>query len=109
RTGGDSHEVRIHERSRAAGCEQPARADQAERRRLAETIESGDDRSFLSAPSRSECANRRRRRNGEGADSTRQGEALRTFGSGSENDPPRTRRPAGHRTAERIFIVVATP
>ena len=36
-----------------------------------------------------------------------QGQALRPFRSRRADDPPRPRRPAGHRAAERIFAVVA--
>jgi len=48
-------------------------------------------------------------RAGQGPDSAGQGEALRPFGSGSANDPPRARRPAGHRPPERILAVDETP
>lgn len=44
---------------------------------------------FYSTPRRSERADRRRGRSGEGFDSARKGEALWPFGSRSANDPPR--------------------
>ena len=53
-----------------------------------------------------ECADRRRRRSGEGSDSARQGQALRHFGSRGEDDPSRARGSASHRTAERILALV---
>ena len=39
----------------------------------------------------------------------RQGQALRPVRSRRADDPPRTRRPAGHRAPERILAVVETP
>ena len=45
----------------------------------------------------------------QGADSGRQGQALRPLRGRGADDPPRSRRPAGHRTPERILAVVATP
>ena len=44
---------------------------------------------------------------GEGADSGRQGQALRAVGGRRADDSSRARRPAGHRAAERVFAVVA--
>ena len=36
-----------------------------------------------------------------------QGQALRPLGSGRADDPPRPRRPAGHRPPKRVLAVVA--
>ena len=63
--------------------------------------------SVLSAPRRSERADRRRRRRGEGADPAGQGQALRSLGGGVQNHPPRACGPAGHGPPERVLAVVA--
>ena len=89
-------EVRCRHRARqdAARLEQPARARQGSRRRVAEAASSRCDRSVLSAPRRSERADRGRRRRRQGADPAGQGQALRLVGSRCRDDSPRARRSA---------------
>ena len=93
----------------AAGPEQPAGAHQAGRRGLAQAAQGRDDRPALSAPGRSERADRRRGGRGEGPDPAGQGQALRPVRSRRADDPSRPRGPAGHRPPERILAVVETP
>ena len=54
-----------------------------------------------------EVPDRGRRGCGEGPDSRRQGQALRSVRSGRADDPSRARRPASYRAAERVLAVVA--
>ena len=63
-------------------------------------------RFVLSAPRRSQRADRRRRRSRERPHPARQGEALRTLGSRRADHPSRTRRSAGRGASERIFTLV---
>ena len=65
------------------------------------------DRSLLSAPSRSRGADRGGRRCREGSHPRRQGEMFRPVRSRRTDHPPRTRRAASHRAAERVFALVA--
>ena len=81
--------------------------DQAERRRIAEAASDGHDRPALPAPRRPERPDRGRRGHGEGADRRGQGAALRPLRGGRADDPPRARRPARHRRAERVLALVA--
>ena len=76
-------------------------------RSLAEAAQGRGDRLVLSASRRSGRADRGRRRDGEGTDSRRQGEALRSFRSRCADDPSRPRGAAGHGAAERVLAVVA--
>ena len=73
----------------SGGSEQPARAHQAGRRGLPQAAQDRCHRLALSASGRSECADRRRGGNGQGADSSRQSEALRPLRSGRANYPSR--------------------
>ena len=91
----------------AARPGQPAGAHQAGRRGLAQAAQDRCHRPVLPAPRRPERADRRRGRRGEGPDPGRQGQALRPFGGGRADHPPRPRRPAGHGGPERILAVVA--
>jgi aryl-alcohol dehydrogenase-like predicted oxidoreductase len=63
----------------------------------------------LPAPREPRHADRGRRRHGQGTHRSRQGQALRHVRSRRRHDPPGPRRPAGHRRAERVLAVVATP
>ena len=94
---------------RAEVCrpEQPAGAHQAGRRGLAQAAQGRRHRPVLSAPGRPGRADRGRGGGGEGADPGGQGQALRPLRGGRADDPPGTRRPAGHRPPERILAVVA--
>ncbi len=76
------------------------------RRGFPQAPEDRRHRPVLSAPSRSECSNRRRRGSRAGPDSARQGEALRTVGSRRADDSSRARRPASNCTPERILPMV---
>ena len=113
RAGGDRHQFGFDleparsARPGAPGLNSRPGAHQAGRRGLAQAAQDRCHRPALSAPRRSGRADRRRGRRGEGSDPAGQGEALRPFGSGRADDPPRARRPAGHGAAERILAVVA--
>ena len=67
------------------------------------------DRPVLPAPGQPGGADRGRRRRGQGPHRRRQGAALRHVRGRRRHHPPRPRRPAGHRRAERVLAVVARP
>ena len=87
--------------------EQPPGAHQAGRRGLAQAAPGRGHRPVLPAPRGPGGAHRRRGRRGEGPDPGGQGEALRPVRGRRADDPPRPRRAAGRRGAERILAVVA--
>ena len=74
---------------------------------LAQAAQDRRHRPVLPAPRRPGRADRGRGGSGEGPDPGGQGQALRPLRGGRADDPPRARRPAGHRAAERILAVVA--
>ena len=86
---------------------QPAGAYPGGRRGLAEAAEDRPHRSLLSAPRRSERADRGRGGHGEGADPGRQGQAFRPVRGRRAEHPPRPCGAAGRGAAERIFALVA--
>ena len=86
---------------------QPARADQARRRSLAQAPARRGHRPLLPAPARPERADRRGGRRGAGSDPGRQGQALRAVRIQRRPHPPRPRRAAGHGPAERVLDLVA--
>ena len=108
RPGGDCDEVRDrHRRDRQERHGQPAGAYTGGRRGIAEAAEDRPYRSLLSAPRRSERADRRRGGHGQGADPGGQGQAFRPVRGGREEYPPCPCGAAGGGAAERIFAVVA--
>src|SRR5437879_1428132 len=86
--------------------EQSSRTRQGGRRGIAQAPQDRCHRFVLSAPRRSQRADRRRRRSRERPHPARQGEALRTLGSRRADHPSRTRRSAGRGASERIFTLV---
>ena len=85
--------------------EQPARADQPGRRRVAAAARRRRDRPVLPAPGRPGRADRGRRRRRRRAGRRRQGPALRAVRGRRRHDPPRPRGAPGHRGAERVLAV----
>jgi hypothetical protein len=81
--------------------------DQDRCRRFAEAAARGDDRPLLPASRRSGRANRRRGGRDEGVDPAGEGASLRHVRGRREDDPPRPRRAARDRRAERVLAVVA--
>ena len=108
RSGRDRHQVRLQERqSSANGLDsRPERIRKVADASL-KRLQHRPHRPLLSAPRRSERADGGCRRNGQGADRGRQGQAFRPVGSGVQIDPPRACGAAGGGAPERIFAVVA--
>src|ERR1700745_978356 len=83
-----------------------SRPRQGGRRGIAQAPQDRCHRFVLSAPRRSQRADRRRRRSRESPHPARQSEALRTLGGRRADHPSRTRRSAGRGASERIFNLV---
>ena len=105
-TGEDRHEVRLSHRRRADSI--AARNTSAKSSTLHSSGCSVDShRPLLSASRRSGGADRRSGRRGEGADSRRQGKALRSLGGRRADHSSCARGAAGDGVAERVLVVVA--
>src|SRR6266540_3382615 len=108
RAGRHRHQVRLRLRRRPFHRpEQPPRTHQGHRRGLPAPAGRGPHRPALPAPRRPRRADRGRRRHGEGPHRRRQGRPLRPLRGRRRGHPPRPRRAAGHRPAERILALVA--
>ena len=117
RASGDRHQIRVRPQSEARSSRHEGRPGLNSRpEHIKQAVEGSLKRLKIESidllyqhrvdPER---ADRRRRGSCEGTDSGRQGQALRPFRGGRADHPPRARRPARRRPAERILAVDAEP
>ena len=109
RPGRHRHQVRVRLRRERQPDRRHSRPDhiRARRRRLAAAAADRHHRPALPAPRRPARPHRGRRRHRQGAHRGRQGPPLRAVRGRRQHHPPRPRRAARHRAAERVLPVLA--